>query len=124
MERAMDTLSRSGDRLHVVVAGGGVAALEAILALNALAEDSVTLELVAPGPDFTYRPLAVAEPFRVADVQRFPLAMFTQEAGADLRQATITAVDSVRHVVECDTGAKRSHTTCSCLRSERAPAQS
>ena len=83
--------------------------MEAILALHRLAENRVSLELVAPEPDFTYRPLAVAEPFRVADVQRFPLAMFTQEAGADLRQGTITAVDSARHVVECDTGEEISY---------------
>ena len=81
-----------------------MAALEAILALQRLAEDRVRLELVASEPDFTYRPLAVAAPFRAADVQRFPLAMFTEDAGADLRQGTVTAVDPARHVVECDTG--------------------
>jgi sulfide:quinone oxidoreductase len=105
----MDTPSRSRHRLRVVVAGGGVAALEAILALHTLAEDRVTLELVAPEPDFTYRPLAVAEPFRVADIRRFPLAMFTEAAGAELRQSTITAVDPARHVVECDTGEEISY---------------
>lgn len=105
----MDTPSRSRQPLRVVVAGGGVAALEAILALRTLAEDRVTLELVAPESDFTYRPLAVAEPFRVADVRRFPLAMFTEEAGAELRQGTITAVDPARHVVECDTGEEISY---------------
>jgi sulfide:quinone oxidoreductase len=100
----MDTPSRSRHRLRVVVAGGGVAALEAILALHTLAEDRVTLELVAPEPNFTYRPLAVAEPFRVADVRRFPLSMFTEAAGAELRQGTITAVDPARHVVALDSG--------------------
>jgi len=86
-----------------------VAALEAILALHTLAEDRVTLELVAPEPDFTYRPLAVAEPFRVAEVRRFPLAMFTEAVGAELRQGTITAVDPARHVVECDSGEEISY---------------
>ena len=105
----MDTPSRSSHCLRVVVAGGGVAALEAILALHALAEDRATLELVAPEPDFTYRPLAVAEPFRVADVRRFPLGMFTEDAGAELRQGTITAVDPARHVVECDSGEEISY---------------
>jgi len=105
----MDTPSRSRHRLRVVVAGGGVAALEAILALHTLAEDRVTLELVAPERDFTYRPLAVAEPFRVADVRRFPLAMFTEAVGAELRQGTITAVDPARHVVECDSGEEISY---------------
>jgi sulfide:quinone oxidoreductase len=105
----MDTPLKSSHRLRVVVAGGGVAALEAILALHTLAEDHVTLELVGPESDFTYRPLAVAEPFQVADVRRFPLAMFTEAAGAEMRQGTITAVDPARHVVEFDTGEEISY---------------
>src|SRR6476469_4463187 len=52
---------------RVLIAGGGVAALEAALALRALAENRVTVELVAPKTEFTYRPLAVAEPFRVGE---------------------------------------------------------
>ena len=60
--------------VHVVVAGGGVAALEAVLALRALAEYRVTLELVAPNEDFVERPLAVALPFEAASPERLPLA--------------------------------------------------
>ena len=52
--------------LRVVVGGGGVAGLEALLALRALAGDRVRLTLVAPAAEFTYRPLAVAEPSRSA----------------------------------------------------------
>ncbi len=48
---------------RVVVAGGGVAALEAALALRELAEERVEIELVGPEPHFWYRPLSVAEPF-------------------------------------------------------------
>ena len=49
---------------RVVAAGAGVAGLELALALRALAEDLVSVELIAPEREFTYRPLAVAEPFR------------------------------------------------------------
>jgi hypothetical protein len=49
--------------VRVLIAGGGVAGLEALLALRALAGDLVDLELLAPEPAFWYRPLAVAEPF-------------------------------------------------------------
>ena len=52
---------------HVVVAGAGVAGLETALALQALAEGLVSVELEAPETEFTYRPLAVAEPFRVGE---------------------------------------------------------
>ena len=48
--------------MRVVIAGGGVAALEAALALRALAEDRVSVELLAPETQFWYRPLAVTEP--------------------------------------------------------------
>ena len=46
---------------RVLIAGGGVAALEAALALRALAEDRVRVELLAPETQFWYRPLAVAD---------------------------------------------------------------
>jgi sulfide:quinone oxidoreductase len=95
----MSTPTPSGKPLRVLIAGGGVAALEATLALRALAEDRVALQLVAPEREFMYRPLAVVEPFRVGEVGRFPLATLTKAAGAELRQGTITSVDPERHVV-------------------------
>jgi sulfide:quinone oxidoreductase len=98
----MSTPSHSGEPLRVVIAGGGVAALEAMLALRALAEDRVVLELVAPEHEFTYRPLAVVEPFRVGKVARFPLSTLTNAAGAELRQRLVTAVDPERHLVKAD----------------------
>ena len=54
---------------RVVIAGGGVAALEATLALRALAEEAVSIEVIAPERDFVYRPLSVAQPFRVAETR-------------------------------------------------------
>ena len=50
----------------VLVAGGGVAALETALALRALGPGRIRVELVAPELHFFYRPLAVAEPFESA----------------------------------------------------------
>src|SRR6202795_3838811 len=78
---------------RVVIAGAGVAALETALALRALAGDLVSVELVAPEPEFTYRPLAVAEPFRVGEVRRFPLSALVAATGAALRRGTILRVD-------------------------------
>ena len=46
-----------GDTTKVLIAGGGVAALEAALTLRALAVDHVTVELLAPEPHFWYRPI-------------------------------------------------------------------
>ena len=89
---------------HVVIAGAGVAALEAALALRALAEDLVSVELVAPEAEFTYRPLAVAEPFRVGEVSRFPLPPLVSATGAELRRQTVTEVDPERKVVGLGNG--------------------
>ena len=48
---------------EVVIAGGGVGALEAVLALHTLAGARVKVTLVAPTDVFSYRPMAVLEPF-------------------------------------------------------------
>jgi len=82
------------NRLHVVVAGAGVAGLETALALNAVAREYVTVELVAPEQEFTYRPLAVAEPFHVGEVRRFPLQRLVDAAGAELRNGSLVGVDA------------------------------
>jgi sulfide:quinone oxidoreductase len=78
---------------RVVIAGAGVGALEAALALRELAADAASVELIAPEEEFTYRPLAVAEPFHVGEVRRFPLDHLVEAAGARLRRGTVTSVD-------------------------------
>lgn len=95
--------------LRVLVAGGGVAALEATLALRKLAEERVTIELVAPEREFTYRPLAVAEPFRAGEMRRFPLEPLVEAAGGRLRQGSIVAVDPVHHLVSTSEGDELSY---------------
>ena len=49
------------DQYSVLIAGGGVAALEAALTLRELGEGRVRVELLAPEPSVWYRPVAVAE---------------------------------------------------------------
>ncbi|MEK6276121.1 MAG: FAD/NAD(P)-binding oxidoreductase [Actinomycetota bacterium] len=102
---------QSGRRspLRVLVAGGGVAAFEATLALRALAEERVSVELLAPEADFTYRPLAVAEPFRAGEVRRFPLQALAREAGAELRRGAVVSVDPHRRVVATREGEELSY---------------
>jgi sulfide:quinone oxidoreductase len=89
---------------RVVILGAGVAGLEAALALNDLARDEVTVELVSPDTDFVYRPLAVAEPFRLGEARRFPLSNLVADTGASLTRASATAVDPDRKVVETSSG--------------------
>jgi sulfide:quinone oxidoreductase len=96
----------SEEPFRVVIAGGGVAGLEAALALRDLAENRVSIELIAPEHDFVYRPLAVAEPFRVADTRSFPLAALVDDAGASLRRGRVAAVDLGGHAVELPDGGR------------------
>jgi sulfide:quinone oxidoreductase len=89
---------------RVVIAGAGVAALETALALRALAGDLVSVELVAPEQEFTYRPLAVAEPFRVGEVRRFPLPRLVAATGAGLRRGTVARIDPAENVALLEDG--------------------
>lgn len=90
--------------MRVVVAGAGVAGLETALALQALADGLVSVELVAPETEFTYRPLAVAEPFRVGEMRRFPLERLVRAAGAKLRCGVVAAVDADAKTVTLEDG--------------------
>ena len=85
--------SASTAKSRVIVAGGGVAALEAALALRALAEERVAVELLAPERAFTYRPLAVAEAFAAGRVHRFELAELAAACGAHVYAGALEAVE-------------------------------
>jgi sulfide:quinone oxidoreductase len=89
---------------RVVVAGGGVAGIEALLALHALAGDRVELTLVSPTPDFVYRPLAVAEPFALGSARKTPLSEAAHTAAAAFVQAPLTGVDVASRTVRLGDG--------------------
>jgi sulfide:quinone oxidoreductase len=97
-------MTENSTPFRVLIAGAGVAALETALALRALAEGLVSVELVAPEAEFTYRPLAVAEPFRAGEVRRFPLAPLVAAAGAELRRGVVSHVDPAEKIVTLDDG--------------------
>jgi sulfide:quinone oxidoreductase len=85
--------------MDVVIAGGGVAGLEALLGLHAIAGDRVDLRLIAPDAEFSYRPLAVAEPFALGHAHRVPLSRFAEETGAELiLDAVVGADDRARQI--------------------------
>ena len=70
---------------RVKIAGGGVAALEAVLALRELAGDRVAVELLAPESEFTLRALSVARPFDAGESRRLDLGEFCREQGIGFR---------------------------------------
>lgn len=90
--------------LNVVIAGGGVAALEAGLALRDLAGALVSTTLVSPRDRFVYRPAAVAEAFGQGIVHSFDLAEMAGSMGAALVQDTVQAVDLDGRVVRTASG--------------------
>jgi sulfide:quinone oxidoreductase len=83
----------SASPLHVVIAGGGVAGLEALTALRALADRRVELTLVTPAHEFVYRPVEVDEPFTVGRSRRIPIARAARELGADYVSGTVESVN-------------------------------
>ncbi len=78
---------------RVLIAGGGVAALEAAVALHELAGDRVEVAMYSPREDFVYRPFAVAEPYGASRPMRYDLAELAERCGAAFHHATIGAVD-------------------------------
>jgi sulfide:quinone oxidoreductase len=83
----------------VTIVGGGVAALEALIALRALAEERAALELISPRAAWVYRPLAVAEPFGLAEVKTYDLVKIAHDHGASLHLAGVQAVDTEAHTI-------------------------
>ena len=85
--------------IKVVIAGGGVAALEALMALHELAGERISLQLVTPTPEFAYRPLAVAEPFGLGEARRYDVVRIAADHRAAVHIAGIKSVDTARHRV-------------------------
>jgi sulfide:quinone oxidoreductase len=100
----MARLRTHSTRPRVVVAGGGIAGVEAILALRELAGSRVAIELLAPEPDLVMRPLTVTEPFGTGEAQHFALADICDEHDVHLRPDALDSVDTERHLVETAAG--------------------
>jgi sulfide:quinone oxidoreductase len=89
----------------VVIAGGGVAALEAALTLREVGEERVSVEVLAPEPSFWYRPVAVAEPFGLGEVRHFDLGRLVQGIGAFVTLGALAGVDVDRREARTTSGA-------------------
>ena len=78
---------------RVLIAGGGVAGLEALLALHDLAGERVALTLLAPERQFTYRPMAVGVPFARGRMQRHDLGDLARATSAEFVRGELAEVD-------------------------------
>lgn len=92
--RSIRSFGRTQPR--VVIAGGGVAGLETLLALRALAEDRVSIDLVTSRREFVYRPLSVLEPFRTNATPHFDVTEIAADQDARLHLTTVVGVDTDR----------------------------
>jgi sulfide:quinone oxidoreductase len=89
---------------QIVIVGGGVAGLEALIALRALTGDRLTVTLVSESDAFVDRPLTVAEPFALGVAARHPLAEIAADFDAAFVQSAVVSVSAAEHRVSCDTG--------------------
>jgi sulfide:quinone oxidoreductase len=94
----------SGSPLKVLVAGGGVAGLEALLALRDLAGDRVELTLLEPEGEFVFRAMAIAETFGRGRGTRISVQQVTEDAGAQLVHGRLTGVNRERRLAIVDDG--------------------
>ena len=69
------------DREQVVIVGGGVAAIEALLALHDLVGHRIGITMIAPEREFLYRPVTVAEAFERGEARAYPLEEIARYAG-------------------------------------------
>ena len=91
-------------RFEVVVCGGGIAGIEALLRLRKLGGDRLHLTLVSPDRDLVYRPLAVLEPFAASGLRRYPLERITADVGARWVRDGLSSVDHATRAVHTEHG--------------------
>jgi sulfide:quinone oxidoreductase len=103
-----ETIPSSADTgrspLRVLIAGGGVAALEALLALRELAGDRVAINMLAPDPKFRYRPLSVTEPFGLGVARDLDLLEIVLEHDATFLKDAVAAVDVAGRTIATTAG--------------------
>ena len=90
--------------VRVVIAGGGVAALEAALALRAISATHFEIHLVAPDEEFHARPLSVAEPFDAVARKPLSLRAFASDNSVHFHRGALVAVHPLQRTVAIDDG--------------------
>ena len=94
---------RRNGPLDVIVAGGGPAAIEAALALRALAPKATHVRLLAPEPSYVYRPLSVVEPFAAGHAREYSLELLAAK-GTEVIRDSLAEVDAATRTVKTGDG--------------------
>ncbi len=90
--------------LRVVVAGGGIAGVETLLALRAHTGDALELTLLSPDTQLHYRPFAVLEPFAARAARHYDLGEICEDVGVTHRRDALAAVHAEDREVETSGG--------------------
>ena len=91
------------DPFRLVIAGGGVAALEALVALRSV-RTRITVTLLCDIESFSYRSLATGEAFGLGTPHRYDLAELCEDLDARFVRGCVRAVDADAHVVQTAAG--------------------
>jgi len=92
------------ERLSVLIAGGGVAAVEALLALRELVGQRVEITLLSPEREFLYRPVTVAEAFDRGEARAYQLGEIVAYGGGRLVWDSLASVEPEKHTAVTGTG--------------------
>src|SRR6185312_8140658 len=103
--RCMNQIASPSKRRRVVIAGGGIAAVETLLALRSLAPTTqLDVVVVAPNEDLHYRPSTVNEPFSEPRARRYRLQAICDDLGAVLHAEPVRVVDGARREIATASG--------------------
>jgi len=90
--------------LKVLIAGGGVAGLEAALTLRELAPEQAEVTMLAPDETFEIRALSVRDAFGRAQAPRHALSDLAKDAGFTLTPGKLASVDPAAKTVRDSDG--------------------
>jgi sulfide:quinone oxidoreductase len=93
----------------ILVAGGGVAGLEVVLALQSAAPDSFDVEMLAPERHLVRRSLVAGAPFQPIRTIRAELSGIAHDRGFALRRDALECVDAAAHAVVTQGGDRVSY---------------
>jgi len=93
----------------VIIAGGGVAGVEGLLALRDQPDTGIEIELIAPDRVFVHRPMAVAEPFGLGEAHRLWLPEVAEQVGALYRADALASADPTARTVRTSAGVELSY---------------
>ena len=96
---------------RVIVAGGGIAAAEAVLALRAHAGERVDIQLISADRRLLFRPAATVAPFGDSGMESYDLARLAADVGGTLVHDRLEAVAPDVRRVRLASGAQREYDT-------------